>query len=231
MEDLVGEASDHSCRDQKKEGQSLERAYFQLSTSQKLANTDFQFMTLQEGDLANTACKATMNRREVFVASSERTETARLVKEALMEEAGGLQPSREDFVAQAHAPVAKALVKPAGQPADNREISAMLALRHCADEDFVKLHRCWASFLLQEGCLFRRSADEEGPVFLSFGSRGRVAWGFQVTEVEEGIYLPAPKQLSQDEAKGRLVPMIECNLGLGTPNTWVAVPSQTRLLA
>ena len=151
MEDLIGSVSDHTARDQKREHQSMERMFFFLANSRRLNTTDFQFLRFERGDLANDNLKKGLSRKETFVSHSERSNLAQGVKEALLLQSRGYQADPSDFAGQAFQPTGKNLWKPGGQPADNREIASMMALRHTEREDFKSLHRCWASFLLQEG--------------------------------------------------------------------------------
>lgn len=150
MEDLIGDAADHTSRDTKKEHSSFERSYFHLANSRRLTTTEFAHMRLQRGDLANTKLKSTMNRKEVFVAMSERSVVCSKVKDALLLDSKGAKASGADYIAAAHIPVGKTLWKPAGQTSDHKEVAALLALRECAPNNFAAFPGCWASFLLQE---------------------------------------------------------------------------------
>ena len=121
MEDLIGTISDHTTRDQKKDHNSLERIYFHLANSKRsgLAESEYQFMKLQPGDLANANIKVSMNREQTFVCSAERSELGGHVKNALLLSTRGQQAASDDFVAQPHQPLTKVLWKPQGQQADN----------------------------------------------------------------------------------------------------------------
>ena len=236
MEDLIGTISDHTTRDQKKDHNSLERIYFHLANSKRLANpeSEYQFMKLQPGDLANANIKASMNREQTFVCSAERSELGGHVKDALLLSTRGQQAASDDFVAQPHQPLTKALWKPQGQQADNRELASFMALAHC-HSDFEMLPRCWASFMLQEGFLFQQRDGDEN-VYLSLGFKHRAAWGFRVEpESTEGFFriTPQSNDISAAAAKRRMKQMVECHFGFSPDNkevpmqsSWMAIPTE-----
>ena len=238
MEDLIGSAADRSARDQKKEHQSMERAFFYLANSKRLNTTDFRFLRLEKGDLSNPSVKASMNRKNTFVATSERSKLAQNVKEALTLQSRGFRHSDADFVAQPMQPMGKNLWKPGGQTADNREVASMMALRHTEKDGFQPLEHCWASFLLQEGQLFTRRDDAAGLVYLSLGFKHMATWGIRVEQVDEDMFQmsPEPNNITLNQCRANLLPMLECGVGLGfdkvqMQSEWLAVPSAPCSLA
>ena len=235
MEDLIGTAADHAARDQKKSHNSIERVYFHLCNSKRLANaeSEYQFLTLERGDLANPDLTTSASRKETFVCTSESSKLGDSVKQALLLGTRGKQAATDDFVAQPHQPVTKALWKPQGQNADNRELASFMAIKFCHG-DFEMLPGCWASFLLQEGCLFKRNTADDN-VYLSLGFKHRAAWGFRVEqESVEGFFrlTPSTNDMTAQDARMRMKEMVECHVGVSPADKnvkmesdWVAIPT------
>lgn len=234
MEDLIGTVADHTARDQKKEHNSLERVYFHLCNSKRLTtHSDYKFLTLQRGDLGNPDLKASPNRQETHVCTSERSKLGASVKQAVLLQTQGSQAATDDFVANPHQPVTKMLWKAQGQHADNREIASYMALKKCMNEPEF-LPRCWASCLLQEGVLFKKREGDDS-VYLSLGCKHRAAWGFRVEEETPGGYFrlaPAQNDLTVAKCRYRIKEMVECRIGLlpfrkdeMLQSEWVAIPT------
>ena len=77
----------------------------------------------------------------------------------------------------------QAHLKPAGQPAEFREVAALTALRQTSSGGFRGLGGMWAGSLLQEGHLFKRKSD--GSVFLSLGFVNQAFIMWKVDEISE----------------------------------------------
>ena len=78
---------------------------------------------------------------------------------------------------------AEAQIKPAGQPAEFREVAALTALRTTYPKRFAGLGGCWTSLLLQEGFVYRRRVD--GSAFLSLGCFSMAVALWRVDEISE----------------------------------------------
>ena len=133
----------------------------------------------------------------------------------------------------------KALWKPQGQHADNRELASFMALKRCQD-NWEFLPRCWASFMFQEGCLFTKRGDGDDRVFLSLGHKHRAAWGFRVEDEREGGYFrfsPPSNDMSAQNTRVRLREMVETHVGLHPSEQdtmmeteWMAIPTTVCIL-
>ena len=78
-------------------------------------------------------------------------------------------------------------LKPAGQPAEFREVAALTALRTTAPGRFHGLGGVWAGALLQEGLLYKRKADDCTFLSLGFNSHAFILW--KVDEVSEACFM------------------------------------------
>ena len=74
-------------------------------------------------------------------------------------------------------------LKPAGQPAEFREVAALTALRQTSANQFHGLGGMWAGMLLQESHLFKRKSDNAFYLSLGFVNQAFILW--KVDELSE----------------------------------------------
>ena len=79
--------------------------------------------------------------------------------------------------------------------------------RALVDVGFAGISNCWLAFLFTPGCLFFR----ESKYFISIGFAKDAAWGWQVQQLSDGVYLPAHGNMSLDEARDRLHEIVITN--------------------